>query len=579
MKILLIYPHFLENRLDEEDISTLPMGLYSIGAVLIDHHHQVEILNWYDIQGNSQLIHHTILSKKPDLIGLSILHGNRWGGIEVARIAKQIDAKITVVFGGAGATFLWDHLLKHFSEIDYIVLGEGEYTLLELVGYIEKRDRKNGPDRIKGIAFRKEGIPFKTESREKIKDLDSLPMPSKYFSFKHLSLTRGCPSDCTFCGSPLFWERKVRFHSADYFVGQMERLLQRGVSFFFISDDTFTLRKRLVITICKKILDKKLNVTWAAISRVDCVDEEVLLWMRRAGCVQISFGVESGSGRIRKLFNKNIKADQIETAFAAATRCGIMPRAYFIYGAPCETRETIKQSLDLIKKIKPLGAIFYILDIFPGTALYSDFKSRTGADDDIWLKKVEDILYFETDPCLTDKMVLEFGKMLREGFFKALPDFANQIELIDNPDLYPLHADFLSRLALTFSHGDYAANPLIPDRMEIAVKLNKRALSYFPDHRAFWGLGMIHQQMGRVDQSIAVLLKGISHYPERLDMARCLGAGLMRVGRFEKAMSHLLKFQEDPGALQQMIHCSRALKDFHLEKEFMGKLRKIGRHT
>jgi anaerobic magnesium-protoporphyrin IX monomethyl ester cyclase len=136
---------------------------------------------------------------------------------------------------------------------------------------------------------------FKTNDREPVADLDSLPMPADHFTFQHISLTRGCPAGCTFCGSPAFWKRRVRFHSADYFVTQMERLREKGVTFFFVSDDTFTLKRELVIDICRRIIESRLNIIWVAISRVDCVDEEMLRWMRRAGCTQISYGVESGS--------------------------------------------------------------------------------------------------------------------------------------------------------------------------------------------------------------------------------------------------------------------------------------------
>ena len=140
MKILLIYPYFLNDRQDEaeKEVRAVPIGLYYIGALLKDNQYDVEILNWYNINKTPEKIEETFLNKKPDVIGFSILHANRWGGIEIARIAKRVLPKVKIVFGGVGTTFLWDHLLTHFNEIDYAVLGEGEYSFLKLIQCMEK---------------------------------------------------------------------------------------------------------------------------------------------------------------------------------------------------------------------------------------------------------------------------------------------------------------------------------------------------------------------------------------------------------------------------------------------------------
>ena len=129
-------------------------------------------------------------------------------------------------------------------------------------------------------------------------------------------------------------------------------MTRRGVRHFFFSDDTFTVNRNKVLEVCRLILDRNLQISWQAISRVDMVNREILYWMRKAGCIQISFGVESGSAKIRRLLNKNFTDDQIERAFALTTRYGMLPRAYFIYGCPGETQETIKASIDLIRRIR-----------------------------------------------------------------------------------------------------------------------------------------------------------------------------------------------------------------------------------
>jgi len=574
VKILLIYPYFLEDRLSAEDVGVVPIGLYYVGAILKENHYDVEILNWHDINKTPERIEKELREKKPDVIGFSILHANRWGGIDIARTAKRILPKVKIIFGGIGTTFLWEHLLSNFKEIDFAVLGEGEYSTLELVRCIGKK-KYEGINDIKGIAFRKGRKVFKTKDPEVIKDLDRLPMPSKYFDFQHLSSSRGCPANCTFCGSPKFWGHKVRFHSPEYFVEQMERLYRKGVSFFYVSDDTFTMKKDRVIQICKKIIERELNITWVAISRVNYVNEEMLCWMRKAGCIQISYGVESGSEKIRDILNKNIKINDIKRAFALTTQYGILARAYFIYGSPGENWDTIQETIDLINEIKPLSIIFYILDIFPGTALYADFQKRTNLDDDVWLKRIEDIMYFETDSRLSKEMILAFGQKLRSDYYRRLPDFADEIELLDKKDLYESHAEFLSRLAMTFSHGDYASIEEISGKEEVAQRLYERSLLFYPNQRAYLGLGVMKQRRREYGDSVQRLSEGVKQFPDSQQLALCLGISYMNLGQYNDALECFLKFPSSQETLQYTAACYQALGDSEKEASVLRKLESI----
>jgi len=558
MKILLIHPFCLEERIHEEDAAAVPIGLYYIGAMLKENHYDVEILNFHGLGRHPDKIREILIAQQPDIIGFSVLNANRWGAIDTARIAKKINPNVKIVFGGVAATFLWEHFLTHFKNVDYIIMGEGEHSFLHLVRCLEKKD-ESGMETVPGIAFRKNSRIVKTEPAPPIQNLDSLPNPANYFIYQHIALTRGCPSNCTFCGSPKFWGRKVRFHSADYFAAQMEILHQKGISFFYVSDDTFTLKKSLVVDICKKIIEKKLNISWAAISRADCVDEEILHWMRTAGCSQISYGVESGSEQMRNFMNKHLRMEHICKAFDLTRAYGILPRAYFIYGCPGETKETIQESIDLIKKIRPLSCIFYILDVFPGTALYETFCQRFGINDDIWLKKIEDILWFEYDPLLNKNKILAFGKMLRENFYQNLPEFAEHIELTDDKSLYPFHADFLSKLAMTFTHGDYAQIQEIPVKEKCAENLCRMALKYYPNHRAFLVLGMIWQKQGEFVLSSEILREGTASFPGSEELHLCLGISLMNLGRFREALEYFIKFEPSERISPYIAECRRNL--------------------
>ncbi|MFH0844509.1 MAG: radical SAM protein [Pseudomonadota bacterium] len=522
MKILLIYPYFIEERVQTEDIGVPPIGLYFVAAVLRENGYDPEILNWHDIQKTPGRIEEVLKEKRPDVIGFSILHANRWGGIEIARTAKTLAPHVKIVFGGVGASFLWGHLLSHIPEIDFVVIGEGEYPFLDLIRAIEKGEEEEFHE-IRGIAFKKKGKIVKTEEWHSIEDLDLLPIPAKYFLYNHVSSSRGCPWRCTFCGSPNFWGQKIRFRSPENFVNELELLYKNGMRFFYISDDAFTINKERVIEICRRIIEKDLKITWNAISRVDHVDEEILSWMRKAGCIQVSYGVESGSEKIRRLLNKNVKTSLIKKAFFLTRRCGLLPRAYFVYGSPGETWETIQESIDLIHEIKPLSVVFYILDLFPGTALYERIQKAFHITDDIWLNRIEGIMCFEVDPALSDELILAFGKKLRTDFYTNIHGFVDPIRLMDKKEFYELHSDFLSRLAMTFSHGDYSKIDLIKEKDKIAERLFEKSLGYYPNPRGYLGLGILRQRDGQFEQSIEILLKGLESFSDNEEINLCIG--------------------------------------------------------
>ncbi|MGB5987214.1 MAG: radical SAM protein [Desulfobacterales bacterium] len=560
MKTILIYPYFLDPRPPGDDAAAPPMGIYYVGAILKAHGYEVQIFNWYGAErGNPAPLRERLKAADPDIIGFSVLNANRWGALEIAALAKEIKPGVIIVLGGIGATCLWEFLLTHFKQIDYIIRGEGERSFLELVQCIQRQAWEELKP-IPGLARRSgTGRILGNPPRPPERNLDDLPMPARYFSFQHLALSRGCASRCTFCGSPDFWQGKLRFHSPDYLITQIELLHQQGINFFFVSDDTFTASKPRVLAVCRGIIAKGLPIQWAAIARVDQVDGEMLSWMRRAGCIQISYGVESGDPQIRERLNKGVDDSRIERAFELTRGYGLLARAYFIYGSPGESDETIQASLDLIQRIKPLAAIFYILDIFPGTQLYQDFKARTGAGDEIWLQPMEDIMYFQTDPRLKPETIRRWGQRLRDGFHSRLPQFIEDLELVDDPELTTWHADFYSRLGLTLLSGDYAALETIPRKAETAALCFRRALTYQPNARAYLGLAILAQKEGRPGEAIQTAREGLSHFAGHPDLTLCLGVGYLAAGDAAAALACFEQFPQAPNSLSYRIVCHEAL--------------------
>jgi len=546
-KILLVNPACLDKRISGEDAGIVPIGLYYIGALLIENGFDAKIINLADIKDNPvKIFKGFITAEQPDIIGFSVINPNRWNAMECAKAAKQIKPDITLVFGGPAPTFLADHLLTTCPDIDFIVTGEGEITFLELVNELENRI-VGSFENINGLVFKKDGHIVQTAPRQPIKALDTLIHPSKYFVYQHLAMSRGCPGKCTFCGSPKFWgNQTLRFHSPEWFADEIQTLTQKGVTHFYISDDTFTADKQRVIEFCNLIIDRKLGITWNAISRVDAIDADILFAMRKAGCIHLSFGVESGSEKIRKVLGKPLKQEKIITAFSLTTSYGILPRAYFIYGSPGETDQTLQESIDLLNIIRPLSAIFYLLVIFPGTHLYQKAINQNLISDDIWHQKVEDLPWFEVDDHLDFAKVRAFGNTLRSEFYTHLDTFAQTIELVDIKELAPFHADFLSRLAMTFSHGEYADDTRIKNQDKTAQLLYNRSLSYAPNSRAFLGLAMLHQKQKNFNDAISVLEKGLDHSPENKDLNVCMGVSLMNKKQFKAALNFFETFKERP---------------------------------
>lgn len=556
--ILLVNPSCLDRRISGEDARIVPIGLFYIGAQLLENGFETAILNLADTEEDPiNVFTKAVEARMPDVIGFSVMNPNRWNAVDCAKAAKKIKPGITIVFGGPAPTFLFDHLFSACPEIDFMVKGEGEIGFLELLNALETGTQRHF-DEIPGLVLKKDDAIVETSLGPPIEDLDTLSHPSKYFRFQHLAMSRGCPGSCTFCGSPKFWgSRKVRFHSAEWFAREIETLVKKGVTHFYISDDTFTMDKPRVLEFCRLITEKNLSITWNAISRVDYVDADILLAMRKAGCIQISYGVESGSEKIRKTLGKPIDREKIIAAFSMTRVHGILSRAYFIYGSPGETKDTIQESIDLIRTIRPLSAIFYMLVIFPGTFLYQSAKEKKFVSDDFWHQRIEDLPWFEIDKTLDFKKVKAFGDDLRTAFYNNLDLFSQDLGLVDKKELYPFHADFLSRLAMTFSHGEYSVDPRVKNQSGTATRLFEQALSYVPDARAFLGLAMQKQKSRDLDRAMAILENAMIHFPAHKDLNLCMGICLMNKGRFKTALTFFEPFKDFPDTRHYIQICQK----------------------
>ncbi len=352
----------------------MPLGIASIAALLKSKGYDVNILDAEILNYTLKEIKDYIRIKSPDVVGISFFTSDRFSAFKIAQFAKELGAR--VIGGGHHVSALPEEVLLDVSNFDYLVIGEGELTTLELLDSLNThRPRLN---EIKGIGFREDGVVKINPPRELIINLDDLPdpawslLPIKKYSTYSIMGSRGCPNNCIFCGSPQFWQRKIRTFSAQRFVNFIEELVSTyGKNYFDFMDDTFTLKKDWAKEICEELLNRKIDIKWECQGRVESSDINLFKLMKKAGCNKISFGIESGSQRILEIIKKNIDKDMALRAIGAARKAGIeRVGTFFMLGFPSETYSEMEETYDFSRLLNADMVSFNPAIIHPGTELY-----------------------------------------------------------------------------------------------------------------------------------------------------------------------------------------------------------------
>jgi len=378
MKVILIH----KSREDTADPleRRIPHGLYMIAALLKSRGIDCELLNLSNYDMNSAV--NLVTSKNPDIAAFSVFSVNREVIFDIAMRLKQSNHKLKIIIGGPHAVPLHKNILEKYAFIDYVVLYEGEYAFLNLVNALDKNEDVS---LLNNIAFRRNGKLITTGKAQRIDNLDKLPIPAKYFKYDSVMTSRGCPGRCIFCSTPKFWGQQIKFRSAENIVSELEMLKNKyGITKFHFWDDTFFINKKLVIDVCRKIIEKNMNIMWDCSSRVNLIDKEVLEWAKDAGCYAIYLGVESGSIDILRNIGKYTNPDQVRNACRLMQEAVMEYHFFILVGSPGETDETIEQTIELIKETKPHEISIAKLHIDPGTELYEICRNKRFIDDSFW---------------------------------------------------------------------------------------------------------------------------------------------------------------------------------------------------
>lgn len=363
-----------------------PQPLICLAGVLRQNNFKCSLIDANALSLSIDETVNQILAFSPKYVGITspTMLISTAGGM--AKKIKENNPDIITIVGGPHITAVPKETMVLYPDIDIGVLGEGEITIVELLNAIEN---KISLEYIKGIIYRKNGNLKITSARPFIKDIDILPFPAwdllpdilkhyqqsavKIDRLPHISIvsSRGCPFRCIFCARNVFGNT-MRTHSADYIIKMIKYLIKeykiKSISF---EDENFVIYKKRLIEFCDRIIDEKIDITWNCASNVSAVDPQILSLMKKAGCWQINYGIESGSQRILDFIKKSTKLENIERALRMTRDVGIITKGYFIIGHPTETRESIQETINFIKRID--------LDVFqmsfmvplPGAELYT----------------------------------------------------------------------------------------------------------------------------------------------------------------------------------------------------------------
>ena len=364
-----------------------PLGLGYIAAVLKQNGFDVRLVDPEAESLGFADLEKMISNWKPLVVGVSSATPNFNNAMKIAKITKNVCHDSIVVIGGIHASALPEFVLLKSADVDVVVIGEGENTMLELCNHA--KDGKVSYGDIAGIAYRDGAHAKRTPSRSFITDIDTIPLPARelvnlklfypnLFNAKRrvsagMITSRGCPFKCYFCASHITMGAGYRSHSAKRVYDEIEMLVKKhGVELIIFLDDTFTFDKKRVREICELILKNRLRFEWNCLGRVSDVNEDLLRLMKKAGCYSIAYGVESGDEKTLSTMKKGITIDQIRAAFSLSKKVGLRTQAFFVFGNKGETMEAIDRSIKLAKELNPLIAFFNILTPYPGTKAFED---------------------------------------------------------------------------------------------------------------------------------------------------------------------------------------------------------------
>lgn len=404
-KVMLITPPY-HSGVVESAGTWLNLGFVYIAGSLRNAAYDVEIYDAMSYFHNYTEIVKRIEAYKPDVVAITAITASIHDCIEVCRLSKQISREIITILGNVHPTFMWEEILRgHHRSVDYIVRGEGELTLPEL---LDCHFSKGDLSKVKGIAFRAGNRAFATPARGYIPDLDSIegawdlvdwgiytyrPTPGSVLAIVNSS--RGCNQYCSFCSQQLFWGRTWRAKSPEKFVSELEYIHAKyGVNAAMIADETPTLDRQRWEKILDLLIERSLGVELFMETRVKDIirDRDILGKYKEAGIVHIYAGVESTSQETLERFKKDIRVEESKSAIDLINEHDIISETSFVLGMPEETKESISSTVELAKHYNPDMAFFLAIAPWPYADIYQSLEKHVITKDYSKYNLIEPVL-------------------------------------------------------------------------------------------------------------------------------------------------------------------------------------------
>lgn len=382
------------------------LGLLHLAAQVREHGYEPTIVESDILDLDFDGVAEKIIAAAPKYVGITLFTVGVWGSARIARKVKQALPDTKVIVGGPHISSMGLETIKRFTEFDVAVQGEGEKVLIELLKAYEKAEETGTPADLSGvpaIIYRKNGKTTVNPALPLELVLDDLPFPAWDLlpNFPHaykpavydyprgpvatIAASRGCPFHCKFCDTSTFGA-KVRYYSPKK-VFEMMVFLQKtwGIRHIMFVDDLFLASRQRTTELCNLILEHGLKMTWSCDARVDTVKPDLLDLMKRAGCWQISFGLETGSDDMLRRMDKSARVEKSERAVNWAAEADIRVKGLFMLGYPGETRETIEMTKAFVRRIPMTIMNLTKFTPYPGSPVYRELYG-TAIRDDHWEK-------------------------------------------------------------------------------------------------------------------------------------------------------------------------------------------------
>lgn len=402
MRITLVHPAGFNFVPGQPDFSVLanrmvPIGILTLAAWLEKHGHPTEV---HDCLGphsppgtaeNAELI----LATNPEIVGFSVTTSAFMDAVEITRYIKNKRPDIKVVYGNVHVSSIGAPLLDHFPEIDYLVIGEGEGSMLDLA-------EGKPPGEIPNLVYRDGGRNVSNPRRARILNLDELPFPA-YEKLKgfpegyHLPLfsytkrwggtmvtSRGCPYTCSFCDRTVF-ERLYKYNSAQYIYDHMKYLRDSfGVYHINFYDDLFTAQKKRVTELCNLLIEKPLGMHFNCAIRTGHTSDEMLAMLKKAGALMVSMGIESADPEMMERHKAGVTLEAVKKTVEQIHAAGLRAKGLFIFGMPGETPETVRVTSDFILSLDLDEMNMTKFSPLYGAPIWDECKSGPGHFNEDW---------------------------------------------------------------------------------------------------------------------------------------------------------------------------------------------------